>query len=103
MLLKIFFEIFNQSRLKNSKAVSGYTSIYSTNGGGGLVIYIAPTSGEVGYIFTGGYTGVVGIGANGQLSNLTLNIPQTMHYDINPLGTAVSSRSALISTSRYSI
>lgn len=88
---------------KNAKAVSGYTSIYSTNGAGGLVIDIASTSSGVGYISTGGYTGVAGIGANGQFSDLALITPQTMYYDINPLGTAVSSWSALISISRYSI
>ncbi|BBR60314.1 hypothetical protein [Klebsiella sp. WP4-W18-ESBL-05] len=88
---------------KNAKAVSGYTSIYSTNGAGGLVIDIASTSSGVGYISTGGYTGVAGIGANGQFSDLALITPQTMYYDINPLGTAVSSWSALIAISRYSI
>ncbi|BBS91870.1 hypothetical protein WP7S18C02_24850 [Klebsiella sp. WP7-S18-CRE-02] len=88
---------------KNAKAVSGYTSIYSTNGAGGLVIDIASTSGGLGYISTGGYTGVAGIGANGQFSDLALITPQTMYYDINPLGTAVSSWSALIAISRYSI
>ena len=88
---------------KNAKAVSGYTSIYSTNGAGGLVIDIASTSGGLGYISTGGYTGVAGIGANGQFSDLALITPQTMYYDINPLGTTVSSRSALIAISRYSI
>lgn len=88
---------------KNAKAVSGYTSIYSTNGAGGLVIDIASTSGGLGYISTGGYTGVAGIGANGQFSDLALITPQTMYYDINPLGTAVLSWSALIAISRYSI
>lgn len=88
---------------KNAKAVSGYTSIYSTNGAGGLVIDIASTSGGVGYISTGGYTGIAGIGANGQFSDLALITPQAMYYDINPLGTAVSSWSALIAISRYSI
>ncbi len=91
---------------KNARKVSGYGSIYATSGdekSGGLIIDVASTNSGVGYVSIGGYVGNFGIGVYGQFAELLLSTPQSIFYDVNPNGTAITGFSASIFISGYTI